>query len=352
MTDAEIKTPPSLAIRAKPPTPKRLSRKVLLSAALITGAIIAFALISGLSGDRQSGQASDAEVQAAAGPPESIARASSSYDPLSLPTLDEHGGEGIEPPDDPFWAGGAPVDAPSDLPAASPQARVAETDPQTRARTSALLFADAETAGADENPAVLSARLEPPQSDYALQAGATIPAALITGLNSDLPGAVIAQVTAPVYDSITGQALLIPQGARLIGRYDNGVRYGDRRLFIVWTRLILPNGWSINLEEMQASDPAGASGLSDRTDYQLDRLGIAIGLSAIVSVIANGAEDNDDASAASAQNLGDAAAQQAAQTGARIVERELTVRPSLRVRPGAPMRVIVSRDIYLRPYRP
>ena len=165
-----------------------------------------------------------------------------------------------------------------------------------------------------------------------------------------LPGRVIAQVTAPVFDSVTGAHLLIPQGSRLIGTYDNAVAYGDRRLLLVWNRLILPNGWSINLQDMQGADPAGAAGLRDRTDNHLDRLAGAIALSAIISVVANNAEDDDDGASLS-QSLGDAAAQEAARTGGSIVDRELSVRPTLRVRAGAPVRVLVMRDIGLRPYR-
>ena len=153
-----------------------------------------------------------------------------------------------------------------------------------------------------------------------------------------------------MYDTVTGQHLLIPQGSRLIGTYANGTRYGDRRLLLVWNRLILPNGWSINLQDMNTTDPGGASGLTDRTDNHLGRLGIAVGLSAIISVVANEAEDDDENSNSLSQSVGDAAAQQAAQTGARIVDRELEVRPTLRVRAGAPVRVLVTRDIELRPY--
>ena len=161
---------------------------------------------------------------------------------------------------------------------------------------------------------------------------------------------VIAQVTAPVYDSVTGVHLLIPQGARLLGAYDNGVRYGDHRIVLVWTRLILPNGWSINLRQMNASDPTGAAGLTDATDNHLGGLAGAVGLSAIISVIANQSEDDHQTDGSLAQNVGDAAAQQAAQTGSQIVQRELTVHPTLRVRPGANVRVLVTRDIQLRPY--
>ncbi len=136
----------------------------------------------------------------------------------------------------------------------------------------------------------------------------------------------------------------------LDGTYDNAVAYGDRRLVLVWNRLILPNGWSINLQNMQGGDPTGAAGLRDRTDNHFDRLAGAIALSAIISVVANNAEDDDDGASLS-QSVGDAAAQEAARTGGRIVERELSVRPTLRVRAGAPVRVLVMRDIALRPYR-
>src|SRR5690606_9268187 len=110
----------------------------------------------------------------------------------------------------------------------------------------------------------------------------------------------------------------------------------------VWNRIIFPNGWSMNLREMNATDPSGAAGLRDRTDNHLDRLASAIGLSAIISVIANEREDDQDQGSL-AQSVGDAAAQQAAQTGGRIVDRELTVHPSLTIRAGAPVRGLVIR---------
>ena len=246
------------------------------------------------------------------------------------------------PPSDPMWSNAS-------APANAAGARDAPPDPQEAARASAILFAGREEgARAEQDPDQLDARLSPPRSRYELQAGHVIPAALVTALNSDLPGRVIAQVTAPVYDSVSGDHLLIPQGARLIGTYQSGARYGDNRILLTWNRLILPNGWSINLAGMEASDPAGASGLTDRTDNHLDRLAAAIALSSIISVAANEVENNE--SSGIVPSLGDAAAQQAAETGSRIVDRELTVRPTLRVRAGAPVRVIVARDISLRPY--
>ena len=164
-----------------------------------------------------------------------------------------------------------------------------------------------------------------------------------------MPGRALAQVTANVYDSVSGEHLLIPQGSRLIGAYDSQNAYGDQRLLLVWNRLILPNGWSIALQGMDGADPAGAAGLHDITDNHLGRLGGAIGLSAIISVIANNSE-NSRRERSLGQSLADAAAQEAARSGGRIIDRELALRPTLRIRAGAAVRVLVTRDIVLRPY--
>ncbi|MEQ1809999.1 MAG: TrbI/VirB10 family protein [Terricaulis sp.] len=341
---------PDLAIRTRPPSPKRLSRKVLLGGAATLGAIVAAALLFGLSA-QPANRGRDAEaIATAGGPPESIQSAPGQYASADLQggdrgetLVEEETTEGLAPPSDSAWSGQSPASAPTSAPP--------EPSPQEVARSAPILFgAERASARAEPDDERLSSRLRPPRSRYEVMAGAVIPAALATELNSDLPGRVIAQVTAPVFDSVTGRHLLIPQGSRLIGTYDNGVRYGDRRILLIWNRLILPNGWSINLQGMQGADPAGASGLSDRTDLHLDRLIGAIGMSAIISVVANNAEDEDD-SASLSQNIADAAAQEAARTGGRIIDRELQVRPTLRVRAGAPVRVLVMRDIGLRPYR-
>src|SRR3546814_1417186 len=114
---------------------------------------------------------------------------------------------------------------------------------------------------------VSSVPLAPPAGPYVLEAGAVIPAALITGIRSDLPGQITAHVTQPVYDSPTGRFLLVPQGTRLIGQYDSGVAFGQRRVLLVWNRLILPNGRSIVLERQPGADAQGFAGLEDGVDY-------------------------------------------------------------------------------------
>lgn len=333
----------TVAIRARPPSPRRLSRKVLFAGALAMGAVVALALTFGLSDTSGRRPAAEAEASAVAGPPDTIRLAPPAYDAASMEAAGGGDGAQLEAPADMGWSG-AP-----DAPAAASTAPRA--DPQAPARSSNILFASAARPSVPARDAGrLEASLRPPRSPYELMAGSVIAAALITELNSDRPGRAIAQVTAPVYDSVRGEHLLIPQGSRLIGAYDSQTNYGDRRLVLVWQRLILPNGWSTPLDDMEAAGPSGAAGLSDRTDNHPGRLGVAIALSAIISVVANEAEDDEEEGLA--RSVGDAAAQEAARTGGRIVDRELSVRPTLRVRAGAPVRVLVTRDIRLRPYRP
>jgi type IV secretion system protein TrbI len=191
-------------------------------------------------------------------------------------------------------------------------------------------------------------RLTGPASPYILQAGTVIPAALITGIRSDLPGPIIAQVTEPVLDSPTGQFLMIPQGTRLIGQYDSTVAFGQSRVLLVWTRLIRPDGTSIVLERQPGADTQGYSGLEDEVDYHWGALFTGALLSTLLSVGAeagSSAQDNDIVRA-----LRQGASNSVSQTGQQIVQRQLNIQPTLTVRPGFPVRVIVTRDLVLAPY--
>lgn len=354
MSAPEPQPNPQVAIRAKPPSPRRLSRKVLLTGAVVAGAIVAAAVMGGLSAKPpRAARTNDNAVAAAGGPPDSIAQASDGYQVSDLPRAEldfepaaVSSDEMLAPPRDSLLSS-----APPSAPMASRGAPV-QSDPQLVASASPILFGAAEASemrpAAPESDGVLETRLMPPRSPYRLEAGQVIPAALVTAPNSDAPGRVVAQVTAAVYDTATGDHLLIPQGSRLIGTYASGVRYGDRRLVLAWNRLILPNGWSIDLKAMEAGDAAGSAGLSAKVDNHLDRLAAAVALSSVLTVAAN--EAQDDRPDRLTQSLGDTVAQEAAQTGSRIVDRDLAVRPTLRVRAGAPVRVLVSRDIVLRPY--
>ncbi|TXG95651.1 MAG: TrbI/VirB10 family protein [Nevskiaceae bacterium] len=191
-------------------------------------------------------------------------------------------------------------------------------------------------------------RVMAPASPYILQAGAVIPAALITGIRSDLPGQITAQVTENVYDSPTGSLLLIPQGTRLIGAYDAGVTFGQRRVLLVWNRLILPNGRSIVLERQPGADASGFAGLEDGVDYHWSELLQAAGLSTLLAVGAELATDEEDRLI---RALRDGAQDTINQAGQAIVQRQLQVAPTLTIRPGFPVRVIVTRDLVLEPYR-
>lgn len=191
-------------------------------------------------------------------------------------------------------------------------------------------------------------RVTPPASPYVLQAGAVISGALITGIRSDLPGQIIAQVTEPIYDSPTGRILLVPQGTRIIGQYDNNVQFGQRRVLLVWNRLIMPNGRSIVLERQPGTDTQGYAGLEDGVDYHWWDLAKAAGLSTLLSVGAELAVDDQDRLLRAIRNGGQDTINDA---GQQIVRRQLNVAPTLTIRPGFPVRIVVTRDLVLEPYR-
>lgn len=190
-------------------------------------------------------------------------------------------------------------------------------------------------------------RVMPPASPFVLQAGAAIPAALITGIRSDLPGQITAQVTQHIYDSPTGSMVLIPQGTRIIGEYSNDIGFGDRRVLLVWNRLIFPNGRSIVLERQPGADTQGYAGLEDGVDYHWWDLAKAAGLSTLLSVGAELTMDDDERLIQAIRN---GAQDTINDAGQQIVQRQLQVRPTLTIRPGFPVRVIVTRDLVLEPY--
>ncbi len=192
-------------------------------------------------------------------------------------------------------------------------------------------------------------RLARPPSPYVLQAGTVIPAALVTGLRSDLPGQITAQVTENVFDTPTGGSLLIPQGAKLIGVYDSQVSFGQSRLLLVWTRLILPNGYSIVLERQPGADAAGQAGLEDEVDHHWGSLFKAALLSTILAVGTELGSDQNDSDIVRALRRG--TGDTLNQAGQQVVRRNLNIQPTLTIRPGYPVRVIVTRDLVLQPYR-
>jgi type IV secretion system protein VirB10 len=208
-------------------------------------------------------------------------------------------------------------------------------------------------AGAVRAQDYVAGQLEAPRSPYEVKAGTIIPAALVTAINSDLPGEIVAQVTQPVYDHVTGRFLLIPQGARLIGQYDSQVAWGQNRALISWNRIVFPNGYSLNIGAMEGADASGASGLADQVNHHWGTVATGVLVSAILSVgsaVAQGAASNDGS--VTVINTGaSTAASGASRVGDRIVNKGLDRQPTIQVRAGFPLRVLVSKDMTLEPYR-
>ena len=376
-----------LRLRGDPPQVTRLSRKALM--VLSAGAALAVAGAVTVAMQGQSGKGPKAELFATDAKPPADALAALPKDyagmrkdaprlgpplpgDLGRPILNAQAG-GAAPA-----IGGPPASA-----AASPDPVRQQRDQERQAARTSRLFATSDqsapkgegavspdltpapgasaaaTAPADRKQAFLSAptdlqtssshRLEAPASPYVLQAGAVIPAALVTGIRSDLPGQVTAQVTENVYDSPTGRILLIPQGAKLVGLYDSQVEFGQGRVLLAWTRLILPGGRSIILDRQPAGDAQGFAGLEDGIDRHWKQLASAAMISTLLGVgteLGSGGGDSDVVRA-----LRQGAANSVSQTGQQVVGRSLDVQPTLTIRPGFPVRVLLTRDLVLEPIR-
>ncbi|MDX8356442.1 TrbI/VirB10 family protein [Sphingopyxis terrae] len=201
-------------------------------------------------------------------------------------------------------------------------------------------------AGGGARPTESAARITAPSSAYVIQAGSVIPAALITGIRSDHPGQITAQVTQNVYDSPTGRFLLIPQGARLVGDYDSEIADGQSRVLLAWDRLILPGGRSIALDRLPGADASGMAGLADRTDYHWGHMVKAAFVSTLLGV---GAELGANAEDRLVRAVRGGAQDSVNETGRQLVERQLGIPPTITVRPGTVLRVIVTRDLILEP---
>jgi len=189
--------------------------------------------------------------------------------------------------------------------------------------------------------------MQRPASPYQLMAGTIIAASLVTGLSSDLPGTVIAQVTEHTYDTVTGQHLLVPQGSRLIGRYDSNISFDQDRALVVWQRIVRPDGTSIVIDNLPGTDTAGYAGVADRVDFHTWQLLKGIGLATLLGVgteLSFGSSENSLVAA-----IRKSAQENASQAGQQIVQRNLDIQPTITVRPGWPIRVIVNKDIILPP---
>jgi type IV secretion system protein VirB10 len=403
--DPDLEIPPrapeddakALRLRGEPPRVVRLSRKVLATGAAVAALAVGGALTFALQGpNREGGPATELYNTEHRAMSEQVATAPGDYTELA-PDVPELGpplpgdlggpilnaqrrGEDVPVPAMGSSGGTAPSPA---APSPEEVARQRALQEQDAAQTSRLFLGrqggQPAAAEAPPMPVVVSASPVPPQSaastatgarafleappdrrtagldrlsaapsPYVLQAGSVIPAALIGGLRSDLPGQVSAQVTQNVYDSPTGRILLVPQGSRLVGDYDSQVSAGQRRLMVVWTRLILPDGRSIVLERQPAGDAAGYAGLEDQVDHHWSDLSRAAALSTLLGVGAELGRDSDDEVVRAIRDAGQDTFNRAGQD---IVRRQLSVAPTLTIRPGYPVRVLVSRDLVLEPWR-
>lgn len=188
----------------------------------------------------------------------------------------------------------------------------------------------------------------PQLSQYELKRGSVIPATLITGLSSDLPGRITAQVSQNVYDSATGHRLVIPQGAKLFGRYDSKISFGQQRVLVVWTDVIFPNGSTLQIGGMAGTDAEGYGGFSDKVDRHLLK---TFSSAALIALIGTGIDMSmpESSTRASQDTASDAARRNFAETFGRVAEqtisKNLNVQPTIRIRPGYKFNVLVDQDI-------
>lgn len=372
MTERELQPAPDgqqpLATRAAPPRPRRLSRKAIAGLTGVGAFAIAGALAYSLSDASRSRDPEENITIAPRQDADALTDAPKDYSEVVVAAKDM----GPPKPVDESPTTPESADAPSSTPAPDPAA--AEAERRRQARESAQgskLFAASDgnrkPSGEESAPTVQAAalsadqarptnakpatqnsgRIAPAPGPHVILAGSTIAGALVTGLSSDLPGQVIAQVTEDVFDSVTGRTRLIPQGARLLGTYDSKVAFGQDRALVIWNRLIYPDGRSIDLDQMSATDGTGAAGLSDRVDNHWGRI-IKAGIVATLFGVGTELSDSSGDSAI-AEAIRDSNGQTVGRAGDRLVERELEIRPTISIRPGARIRVLVSRDLVLDP---
>lgn len=225
----------------------------------------------------------------------------------------------------------------------------AQVDAAGQREKQAFLAQPGDTTGASDD---LRATLRDPSSPYLVMAGTTIPAVMVGGINSDMPGMVIGQVAENVYDTATGNYLLIPQGARLIGQYDNSVSMGQTRVGVIWNRIIYPDAESIDLGTMEGTDQGGYAGFHDRVNTHFwSKIGNAL----LISIAGAGVQLSQP-QAVNGQNYNSqqiaaaALGQQFGELGQEYARAGLSIPNTLEIRPGYRFVVMVNKDMHLRPY--
>jgi type IV secretion system protein TrbI len=401
--------PATPLLRPAPPLAKRLNRNALTVAAVVMGmTVLTAVVIVRPSHDPQEKPSSRAAVEEAAPVP---SRPAFLDEPVRTPAARADTAAGVThvPPASGAGGGGLPLFPDSTAPYAAVPASPAEPSPGMRAyraalqspavlrspdappaapsaplgsdprateeqqllalgdsvlRTSALpgpgagsamsptprdrshrAFLDA---AGDARGATTSAHLEPAGSPYTLRAGTVIPGLLVTGINSDLPGDLVGQVSRDVYDSRTQRILLIPKGARLIGTYDNQIAAGEGRLLVAWTRLILPDGRSLRLPGLALKDLEGQTGAKDRVDTHWQRV---FGKALLLSAISAGAQLSQPqqtsvfAPPSAGQVAAGALGQELSNVALEILRRGMDIPPTITIRPGQPFNVFLNGDL-------
>lgn len=199
----------------------------------------------------------------------------------------------------------------------------------------------------------VKATLLSPLSPYELKAGSILPATLITGINSDLPGQIVAQLRENVYDTVTGNHLLIPQGTRLIGEYDSKIAFGQERVLVVWTRLIMPNGDSVSLEGMPGTDLSGYAGVSGAVNNHYGKLITGVVLGSVIGAgaqVAVGGQGAPNVPPSFGQMAVSGAAQSINQSAQQHTSKVLNLQPTIEVAPGGKINVFVTKDMILKPF--
>lgn len=353
---------PGLFTRAPRPAEVRLRKSVVqaagFSAALLVSGSLAWAFVvqPHLRAEAHAKVDDASDAHGAVRPADVVAKQPASYDRLA--------GDQLPPPR--TVGGQTPARAaPAEHPAAQDPAR----NVAHQALQSGLFFASAGApaggnAGASSTGGTSATRTDygavynghqllAPLSPYELKAGAVVPATLLTAVDTSRAGPVVASVTENVFDSVTGKYLLVPQGTRLIGRHNGDTSYGDHRAYLTWDRLILPNGKSLILTEEQGVDAQGSVGVRGSVDRRIVPLAVATLFAGAITTLGTIARDDGQRGSGSIiGDVGDAAAIDAAQVGGRLIDRELQVHPSIRLRAGAPVRVLITRDLILEPYQP
>lgn len=381
--DANKAAKDTVRLRANPPRVARLSRPVVIALGGVGAAAIGAALVLALQPRTEKAASPAAEQPNARPTPTAVANAPKTYGdvPRLGPPLPGDLGRPIVSAKERGVAVDSPaIGRPAQPEPAVAQAKQARQQAFAAARASNLFSASARSpAGpptpgpaATIDPLLLAAapassvpqgsqagkrafldrpattgtqsafRPTAPATGLVLQAQTVITAALVTAVNSDLPGPVSAQVTRNVYDSLTGRVVLIPQGSRMIGVYDADVSFGQRRVLLAWDRIIFPDGRSLQLDRLAGADAAGRSGLADKVDAHWGSMAKAALLSSVLGVGAElGSDDDGDVARALRRGVHDTVSQ----TGQQVVRQQLNVQPTLTLRAGLPVTILVTRDI-------